>query len=390
MKKTADVVVIGGGIIGTAVTYYLAKKGLDVCSIERRGVADGTSGRCDGRVIVYDQVPGESCKLSKMSLDMYPDLSDELGFDISWTQEGTLLLMESEEEYQIAEKHCKAMVEEAGLPYVMLDYNQVHEQEPHLSKNVVGGLDVTCDGNVNPMAVVQGFSYAAKALGATVAAYTKVLDIKLDDKGSVAKVITDRGTIATKRVVNAAGIWAPELGRMIGLDIPIKPRQGQILVAERTFPIVKRPVSEFGYMMTKLEKSDYKRKLTPEMEKYGVAFALEPTEAMTSLIGTSRSFVGMDTSNSIEVMRAIGERAIQFYPVLQDVNIIRSYAGLRPYTPDHYPIISDTQIPGFYIAAGHEGNGIGMAPITGVLMADIITGEQPEMSVEPFAWSRFS
>lgn len=389
MKKSADIVVVGGGTIGTAVTYYLAKKGLDVCSLERKGIADGTSGRCDGRVIVYDQVPGDSCRLAKMSLDMFPSLSDELGFDICWSREGTLLLMEGEQEFEIAKKHCASMVAE-GLPYILLDYNEVHDQEPHLSRDVVGGLDVTCDGSVNPMALAQGFSYGAKKLGATVEAYTTVTGIKLDPKGHVTQVITDRGPIATRQVVNAAGMWAPDLGKMVGLDIPIQPRQGQLLVVERTFPVVRQPVSEFGYIMTRLEKSDYQRTLTPEMEKFGIAFALEPTEAKTSLIGTSRSFVGRDKLTSTKVMRAMAQRATQFYPALKDINVIRSYAGLRPYTPDHSPIISRTEIPGFFIAAGHEGNGIGMAPITGELIANLVCDEATRINAGPFGWSRFS
>jgi glycine/D-amino acid oxidase-like deaminating enzyme len=100
MGVNADIVVIGGGVIGTAVSYYLAKSGLDVCSIEKRGITDGTSSRCDGHIAVYDSVPGHHCKLSKKSLEFFPGLSDELGIDIGWSQEGTLLLAESEEEYE--------------------------------------------------------------------------------------------------------------------------------------------------------------------------------------------------------------------------------------------------------------------------------------------------
>lgn len=389
MKKSADVVVVGGGTIGTAVTYYLAKKGVDVCSLERKGIADGTSGRCDGRVIVYDQVPGDSCRLAKMSLDMFSGLSDELGFDICWSREGTLLLMGNEQEYETAKKHCAAMVAE-GLPYKVLDRHEIHEREPHLADDVVGGLDVSCDGSVNPMALAQGFSYGSKQKGASVEAYTSVVDIKLDTAGSVSHVVTDRGTIATKQVVNAAGIWAPELGTMVGLDVPIKPRQGQLLVAERTYDVIRSPVTEFGYIMTRLESSEYQREMTPQMEKFGIAFAFEPTEAGTSLIGTSRCFVGRDIRTSTEVLRAIAKRAIRFYPALKDISAIRSYAGLRPHTPDHVPIISSTEIPGFFMATGHEGNGIGMAPITGELIANLICGEPTRIDVEPFAWSRLS
>ena len=108
-------------------------------------------------------------------------------------------------------------------------------------------------------------------------------------------------------VVNAAGVWAPQIGRMVGLDIPIKPRQGQLLVAERTATVARRKVMEFGYMMAKFGTDSYSRKVTPAMEKYGVALVFEPTEAQNFLIGSSRRFVGTDISSDLNVMRAIAE-----------------------------------------------------------------------------------
>ena len=389
MKNFVEIAVIGGGVIGTAITYYLAKAGFDVCLIERNGIAEGTSGRCDGRVIVYDQVPGESCRLAKMSLDLFPQLPDELGFDIGWSQEGTLLLMESEAEYQIAESHCKCMAE-TGLPYKMLDYHQVHSEEPGLAENVVGGLSVSCDGSVNPMALAQGFEYQAVKQGATVYSNTNVLDIKSNRSNTVDHIITDQGTIRVKKIINAAGSWAGAIGQMVNLSIPIKPRQGQLIVTERTFPVSGQPVSEFGYIVTRLEQNDYQREVTPVMEKYGIAFALEPTNANNFLIGTSRYFTGFDLSSNKELLAAMAKRAIRFYPGLKDIHVIRSYAGLRPYAPDHLPIISDTEIEGFYIAAGHEGNGISMAPITGELIANMIGNIPQRIDIDPFRWQRFS
>jgi sarcosine oxidase subunit beta len=115
----------------------------------------------------------------------------------------------------------------------------------------------------------------------------------------------------------------------------------------------------------------------------------EPTEATNFLIGSSRRFVGMDTSCHIEVLQAMAQRAIRFFPVIKDIKIIRSYAGLRPFTPDHLPIISETEVPGFYVAAGHEGDGIGLSLITGKLISQMICGEQPAVTTEPLKLSRF-
>jgi sarcosine oxidase subunit beta len=203
-------------------------------------------------------------------------------------------------------------------------------------------------------------------------------------------VITDKGNIKAPVVVNAAGVWAPQIGRMVGLDIPIKPRQGQLLVAERTTTVARRKVMEFGYMMAKFGTDSYSRKVTPEMEKYGVALVFEPTGAQNFLIGSSRRFVGTDISSDLNVMRAIAERATRFFPIIKNIRIIRSYAGLRPYTPDHFPIISATDIAGFYVAAGHEGDGIGLSLITGKLVSQMICMEPTEVSMEPLRLDRFN
>jgi sarcosine oxidase subunit beta len=216
-----------------------------------------------------------------------------------------------------------------------------------------------------------------------------VTGIGLDTNGRVECVVSDGGKILTRRVVNAAGVWAAEIGKMVGLDIPIKPRQGQMLVSERTFPVARRKVMEFGYMMAKFDSQGYVRQVTPAMKKYGVALVFEPTEAQNFLIGSSRRFVGIDTSCDIEVLRALAQRAIRFFPVIKDINVIRSYAGLRPFTPDHLPIISETAVPGFYVAAGHEGDGIGLSLITGKLISQMICNEVPEISIESLKLSRF-
>jgi glycine/D-amino acid oxidase-like deaminating enzyme len=173
------------------------------------------------------------------------------------------------------------------------------------------------------------------------------------------------------------------------LEIPVKPRQGQMLVSERTFPVARRKVMEFGYMMAKFEGGNYARNVTSEMEKFGVALVFEPTEAQNFLIGSSRRFVGADTSCDVRVLRAMAQRAIRFFPAIKDINVIRSYAGLRPYTPDHLPIISKTQVGGFYVAAGHEGDGIGLSLITGKLVTQMICGDPLAINVDPLKLSRF-
>ncbi len=386
--KTADVVVIGGGVVGTAIAYFLVKNNIDVILVEKGAIAAGTSGRGEGDVLVCDKTPGFDSRLTRLSQDLFPEMANELDYDINWTQKGSLLAIENEEEMEVAKTFCAQLAAE-GLPVRILDKYEVHEDEPYLAPDIVGGMETDCDGSLNPMALAYGLVYGAKKMGARILTHTAVTDIRLDAKGCIEGAVTEHEEIVTKRVVNAAGAWASEIGKLVGLHIPIRPRQGQILVAERTFPVARRKVMEFGYMMAKFENSDYTRNVTLEMEKYGVALVFEPTEAQNFLIGSSRRFVGMDTSCQIEVLHAMAQRAIRFFPVVKDIKVIRSYAGLRPFTPDHLPIISETEIPGFYVAAGHEGDGIGLSLITGKLISQMICDEPPAIPIESLKLSRF-
>jgi sarcosine oxidase subunit beta len=386
--KTADVVVIGGGVVGTAITYFLTRQNIDVILVEKGAITAGTSGRCEGDVLVCDKTPGFDSRLTSLSQDLFPQIANELDDDIGWVQKGSLLAIENEAEMEAAKTLCAQLAAE-GLPVRILDKYEVHEDEPYLAPDIVGGMETDCDGSLNPMALAYGLVNGAKKLGAKVLTHRAVTGIGLDANGGVERVVTEGEEILTKRVVNAAGVWAAEIGKLVGLDIPIKPRQGQMLVAERTFPVARRKVMEFGYMMAKFDSEGYVRQVTPEMKKYGVALVFEPTEAKNFLVGSSRRFVGMDTSCHIDVLRALAQRAIRFFPVIKDIKIIRSYAGLRAFTPDHLPIISETEVPGFYVAAGHEGDGIGLSLITGKLISQMICGEQTAVPIETLKLSRF-
>jgi glycine/D-amino acid oxidase-like deaminating enzyme len=386
MIKSADVVVIGSGVVGASVAYFNAKAGAKVVLIDKGDMAEGTSSKSDGNILICDKMPGFDVQLAKASQDMFPQLSKELDFDIQWHQRGSLYIVEDEEQYEIASKFCKDMVA-LGMPMRMMDKYEIHQDEPYLAEDLYGGLETACDGSVYPIGLCYGFALGAKRMGAELMLHSPVTGIDRDGNGFI--VHSEKGDVAAKNVVDCAGIWSPVVGKMVGLDVPIQARQGQILVSEQTFKVARRKVHEFGYMLTKFGSGDYKRKVSERVERNGVAFVFEPTASNNFLIGSSRSFVGEDISCDIEVMQALAERAIRFFPVIRDIKVIRGYSGLRPFTPDHLPIISDTPVPGFYIAAGHEGDGIGLSPITGRCIADMISGKKPFMDLSPVSYQRF-
>jgi sarcosine oxidase subunit beta len=390
MSSQADVVVIGAGVIGSSVAYHLAKKGLQVTLVERGDISDGTSSRCDGDVLIHDKMPGYDTEIAALSQKMFPELVKEIDYDFDYYAKGSVLLIESEAELDAARGFCEQQ-QANGMPFRMMDQYEVHQDNPNTALDIVGAIEITPDGSIDPMALAFGLAEGAKRLGARTLTYSPVVGIELEADRSIRKVITEREEIVTKKVVNAAGVWAKHIGKLVGLEIPIEPRQGQILVAENTFEVARRKTVEFGYMMAKFGSSQYKRQVDADIEKYGVAFVFEPTMNNNFLIGSSRAFLGEDISSSLEIMQALARRALRFFPVIKDINIIRSYSGIRPFTPDHFPIVSPSEdVKGFYVAAGHEGDGIGLAPITGKLIAQMVCGEPTELNVERLALSRFT
>ena len=137
--------------------------------------------------------------------------------------------------------------------------------------------------------------------------------------------------------------------------------------------------------------SEFECKRDPDVEKYNVAFTIEPEAGNNVLIGSSRNFSDISFNTEIEIIHAIAKRAIRFYPILKELNCIRSYAGVRPFMDDHLPLITEVEkVPGYFIATGHEGDGISMAPMTGRLIAELLAGEKPYLDLTPFNYKRLS
>ncbi len=386
MSKSVEVAVIGGGVIGCATAYYLSKSGAKVAIIEAGDIASGTSSKCDGNVLVSDKMPGYDCMLAKKSIDLFPGLVDELDYPCEWTQRGSLILLENEKELEVGAKFCSDM-KKSGIPMRMMEKEEMFENEPFLAKDLAGGIETECDGSLYPMGFCYGLAFGAQRNGAQLMLHTKVN--KIEKSGSGFLIETSNGNIASDVVINCGGIMAPEIGNMVGIDIPIKERQGQILVSEQTFRVGRRKIYEFGYLMAKFQSGEYKRDVSKRVEENGVAFVFERTESNNFLVGSSRRFVGRDIDADIDVMQALAERAIRFFPVIRDIKVVRAYSGLRPYTPDHMPIISDTPVEGYFIAAGHEGDGIGLAPITGRIITDMVYKNNPVIDLAPLSYSRF-
>jgi glycine/D-amino acid oxidase-like deaminating enzyme len=378
-----DVAIIGGGIIGCAVAYFLAKSGMECMLIEKGDLVSGTSSRCDGNITIVDKDPGFDSHMSMISQNLVVELNTELDLPFEYRSQGSLLVCESDREMEAAAQWVTQQ-QAAGLPFRMLDRSDIRQESPFFADDILGGLECSTDSLINPYLFCYSLLDKAKQYGLKVQTHSEVKSI-VQQQGF--HITTANGSITANKVVNAAGVWAPYIGQMLGVDIPIIPRKGHIIVGARQQPICMRNVMEFGYLISKFGGQ---RQVDSETDQYGVALVLEPTENQNFLIGSSRQFVGYDGSIDIRVVQTIARRALRFFPKVHDFNVIRTYTGMRPWTSDHLPIISAVdEVPGFYIAAGHEGDGISLAAVTGKLMEQLIHEVEPIVPIQRLRYDRF-
>jgi len=371
---TSDVIIIGGGVIGTAAAYYLSKRNIKTILVEKNDLASGTSGACDGCIFMQSKKPGRHLELALQSAKLYETLPDELECDIGYKQSGGMILIESEEQIA-AMRQFTQQQQNAGLGVELLGIEDALKIERHLSPKLVGATYSLMDAQVDPLSLTFAFATAAKRLGAQILTGTEVTSIAVKN-GKVEGVQTNSGKIAAKIVINAAGVYAPFIGKMVGVEIPIIPRRGQILVTEPLPPLINCIMLCACYIAAKFKIEGQEGKVDSHLtddSRLGVGMVLEQHHASNILIGSTREFVGYDRRVTIEGMRAVARHAKNILPILSTVHIIRSFAGLRPYTSDGLPFLGYISGPeGFLVAAGHEGDGIALAPITGKLMADCV------------------
>jgi sarcosine oxidase subunit beta len=195
-------------------------------------------------------------------------------------------------------------------------------------------------------------------------------------------VETAAGRIATEVVINAAGVYAPRICGLAGFEAPIRPRRGQILVTAPSLVKIHRCMISARYIAVKYD---------PDLARGdGEGVSVEQTEAGNLILGSTREFAGFDRGTTVEGMARIAARTAALLPFLAGLDVIRSFAGLRPYTPDGLPLLGPVKgLKGFYMAAGHEGDGIALSPVTGALIARMVTGEDPGFPMDAFAPDRF-
>lgn len=319
--------------------------------------------------------------MAMASINRFDELNEHLPISIEFERHGSLIVIEHEAELE----HMRSFVSqqsEHGVDVSFLDVNEARELVPELSEDIVGATFSPSDGKINPIRLNLAFIQGAKQRGAQVMVGETVEQIEVNN-GKVCGISTSQGSYSCRVVVNAAGALAPKVGRMVGVDVPIKPRRGQIIVTQAVEPIARCCMLSAGYIAAKFN---------PDIARQsGHGVSIDQTAKGNILIGSTREFVGYNCQTTFTGLAQIAHRARQIIPRLGSLDVIRSFAGLRPYTPDGLPILGNVEtLEGFIMAAGHEGDGIALSPITGDLIAQLIAGEEPSVSLESFSLSRFA
>ncbi|MFD5739405.1 NAD(P)/FAD-dependent oxidoreductase [Streptomyces massasporeus] len=375
---TCDVVVVGAGVVGAATALYAARAGLDTVVVDQGPVAGGTTGAGEGNLLVSDKEPGPELELALLSARLWAGLAREgLGRAVEYEAKGGVVVASTDRALTGLEK-LAAEQRAAGVEAVPVPPDRLTDLEPCLAPGLAGGMHYPQDAQVMPALAAAHLLRASKARVRTGREVTGVLR---GPDGAVRGVRTDRGDLHAPAVVNAAGTWGGEIAARAGVRLPVRPRRGFVLVTEPLPPRIRH----------KVYAADYVADVASDSAALQTSPVVEGTSAGPVLIGASRERVGFDRSLSLPALRALAAGATALFPFLAGVRALRTYAGFRPYLPDHLPAIGpDPRVPGLFHACGHEGAGIGLATGTGHLIAQALTGRTPDLDLGPFRPDRFT
>ncbi len=376
MKRSADVVIIGGGCMGASVARHLARRGVtDVVLLEReKMLATGSTGRNAGGV--RHQFSNEAnIRLSIESIGLLERFADEIGQTIDFHQDGYLFLLSTEASVETFRRNV-ALQRSLGVDVQWLDAAEAMALAPGLDTDgIVGATFCQRDGIADPNGVTMGFARAAQAAGVAVERDTEVTGICVD-AGRIIGVETTRGTIETRAVVNAAGPHARAIGRMAGVDVPVDPYRRHIFIAAPGSGQASLRVPSSHIMVIDFETTFYFHR-----EGAGLLFGMgDPHETPT-----------FDTTVQWDFLPQVIDVAVKRLPALADASISHAWAGLYEVTPDANPIIGPAHgVDGLFLINGFSGHGFQHSPAAGRILADVITGRDPGFDLTPFAAGRFA
>jgi D-hydroxyproline dehydrogenase subunit beta len=367
--RSADAIVIGAGVIGAAVAYYLSLDGLRTLVVEQEFASAGATGGAMGHIVVMDDSAAQLA-LTTWSQELLRELLPDLPAACDADRCGTLWIAEDDAQLEAARAKLEVYTN-AGVRAELLDAAAVAEAEPALRPGLSGALRVPGDMVVYPPALAQWLLSRAAEHGASVRTDAQVVSIE-DEPAAVRLANGER--LSAGLVVNAAGAHAPRLTPWL----EIIPRKGHLVVTERYAGFCRHQLVEVGYLRS-----------AHTLTAASVAFNLQPRPGGQILVGSSRELVGWEPRVNREVVSRMLTRATSFVPGLAALTAIRTWAAFRPATPDHLPYIGQLEDAGsVWVAAGHEGLGITTALGTGTLIADGVAGRSSTIDAAPYSPAR--
>ena len=360
--------------MGASTAYNLTRCGIrDVVLVEREPMLGmGSTGRNAGGV--RHQFSSEAnVKLSIESIHQFEHFAEDVGYEIDFHQDGYLFLLSTEQALNDFRRNVQ-MQRRLGINVELLTPDEAQVIAPGLNVDgVIGATFCARDGIADPNGVTMGFARAAQAAGAKICRETEVLAIRTD-AGRVTAVETSAGTISTRRVVNAAGPYAREIGKMVGLDIPVLPYRRHIFITEPIAPDAGVPASRI--MVIDFETTFYFHR-----EGAGILFGMSDPDEPSS----------HNLTVSWEFLERVTRTAVKRLPAIAECGIAHAWAGLYEMTPDAMPIIGPTKaVEGLFVIAGFSGHGFQHSPAAGRLIAEMIAnGRARDFDTTTFSFERF-
>ncbi len=367
-KNTADIVIVGGGIMGASTAYYLAKRGQkDVVLLEKDLLAQATTGLSVGGIRQQFSHPA-NILLSQETLRLFKRFPEEFDADIGFHQVGYLFLAQEQETWKefLANVSLQRNYE---VPVEVLNQEEIKQRWPYLETgDLKGGTFCAEDGYADPYSVAMGLANAARKLGVRIEEKTEVTGIQVEGD-RIQGVETNKGSISTPIVVNVAGPWSSEVAKMAGVDLPIKPYRRQAFVTT-AFKAIPKPIP----LVLDFDVSFYFREEGP-----GILMGRSDLDEPSSF----------NTNVDWNFLTKVTETAVLRAPVLEKAEIRRGWGGLYSISPDNNPIIGPLLgVEGFYCASGFSGHGFQHGPPAGRILSELILDGQTDFDLTPFLYDR--
>lgn len=359
LPDRADVVIVGGGIMGLAIAWNLARLGQQrIVVVEKSYLCSGASGRNGGGVRA--QWSSETnVRLMKRSIEICSDFATEMRINVWFRRGGYLFLARTDERVAQLEQSAE-LQRSVGLPTRIIDRADIRELVPELdTSQLVAASWNPDDGVVFPWPFVWGYARACAKLEVDVHTHTAVEALETRS-GRISGVATSRGTIATERVVVCAGAWSPEITRLVGVELPSHPHRHEICSSEPLKPFLRPLVGDL---------SD------------GLYFSQSMRGEIVGGISNAKVPPGADQNSSLRFLGLYSRALARAMPILGEVKILRQWAGCYDITPDGNPLVGDVdEVPGLYLMSGFMGHGFMMAPVMGELFARWLkSGDEREL-----------